>query len=220
MMVHSNSTQQDLLKLNNSSYPIANNFLTTFTKWAKIWVSSSTIIPCKRRIAPTETRETDIRSRINYYDQPQHDSMAIPKSKSTSLYRATCQKLRPSTSPTRSLVYLGDILHVRKCWDHLERIIYQDVCKSPQYLPPSQRLPFDPEKPGSVYLPRKSKRNLAAFRHLTLPKRKPFASTIVYNHSQNVIKVSPVVSSVPQDDDDVPLATLNLFYSKSSPLRK
>jgi hypothetical protein len=231
MMLRSNTTQKDLLQLNRASYqPMANNFLTTtLTKWAKIWVSVSNI-PCKRKISPTEgCRETDIRSRINYYDQPQQQNnlKTIPNltsSSATGLYRATCQKLRPNSNVKR-LVYLGDILHVRKCWDNLEKVLYQDLSNSPHYVPPTQRLPFNPEKPGSIYLPRKSKRNLAAFRHLSSPKRQTFASsTIVYNNSdKNIIKVLPIVAPVPpqDDDDDVPLAALDLFsYSNSSPLRK
>lgn len=227
-MLSTTNTRTDLLQLNrnSASYPMSNNFLTTFTKWAKIWMSSSTNIPCKRKIAPNpQIRDTDIRARINYYDQPppppyqQQLQRDVPVSQRTHLYRATCLKLRPNASPTRKLFRLGDILHVRRFWDTLEKLVYQDLSSTPQYTPPSQRLPFNPDKPGSVFLPRKSKRNLAAFRHLSSPKRKSFASTtIVYNNSSrnNIIKVLPVV--VPQDDDDdVPLGALDFSNSKSSP---
>ncbi|CAO3642387.1 unnamed protein product [Mucor hiemalis] len=228
-MLSTTNSRTDLLQLNrkSASYPMSNNFLTTFTKWAKIWMSASTnsSIPCKRKIAPNQqARDTDIRARINYYDQSQLQPQQrdVPSSQRTHLYRATCLKLRPNASPTRKLFRLGDILHVRKFWDKLESLVYQDLSNTPQYLPPSQRLPFNPDKPGSIFLPRKSKRNLAAFRHLSSPKRKSFASTtIVYNNSSrnNIIKVLPVV--VPQDDDDdVPLGALDFSNSKASPYRR
>lgn len=213
------ATKQDIVTYKN--YPMATTFLSQFTNWAKIWISPSKI-PRKRRNTSTSiTRETDIRSRINYYEppaQPQYDDL-IPNSQKAFLYRATCQKLRPANNQlTRKLVHLGDILHVRKFWDDLEMIVYQDLSNTSHYLPPSKRLPFNPDKPGSIYLPRKSKRNIIALK-LQQNRRSFASSTIVYSNTgkQNIVQVLPLI--VPQeDDDDVPLGSLHFSNSKQSPL--
>ncbi|KAI9273446.1 hypothetical protein EDC94DRAFT_511089 [Helicostylum pulchrum] len=199
-------SQQEIIKFNNKSYPLANKFLSQFTSWAKIWMS------------PITSRDTDIRSRTNYYDHlpPQPETLSI--SQRTALYRATCQKLRPTTTTSnniRKLVHLGDILHVRNFWDYLESIVYQDVSQNSQYLPPSKRLPFNPDKPGSIYLPRKQKKSVVTYTTAaSLPrKRQSFASsTIVYsNGGKHIIKVLPVAIVLPEDDDDVPLGALHFF---------
>ncbi|GAA5806754.1 hypothetical protein MFLAVUS_000102 [Mucor flavus] len=214
-------SQQDIVKFGNKSYPIANKFLSQFTSWAKIWMSPSpNKLPRKRKNTSSMTRDTDIRSRTNYYDQPQPETLSL--SQRTTLYRATCQKLRPNNNcnSIRKLVHLGDILHVRNFWDHLETIVYQDVSQNSQYLPPSKRLPFNPDKPGSIYLPRKQKKSVVTYTSASLPrKRQSFASsTIVYsNQGKHIIKVLPVAIVLPEDDDDVPLGALHFSNLKSSP---
>ena len=192
--------RQEVLLYNNTT-PIAHNFLSTFTKWAKIWISSSTstMIPRKRKI---ETREMDVRPRKSYQDAP----CVVPVSQRVNLYQLTCQKLRPTTSPKR-LRKLGDILHVRHFWDDLERLVYHELSANSHYIPPTKRLPFSPDKPGSIYLPRKSKRNLDAQRSPNT--RKSFASsTIVYNSIGECNTLVPVI--IEEDDDDIPLGSLKL----------
>ncbi|KAI9344753.1 hypothetical protein BD770DRAFT_397430 [Pilaira anomala] len=212
--------QQDIIKFNTKGYPIATNFLSQFTSWAKIWMSpistnkSKTILlPRKRKNTSTSiTRETDIRSRINYYEQPE----PITLTQRISLYKSTCQKLRPTTNKTCSvkrLIHLGDILHVRNFWDRLEAMVYQDSFKKATtlYLPPSKRLPFNPDKPGSIYLPRKQKKSVVTYTSNSLPKKRPsFASsTIVYTSKNNTIQILPAtILPFIEDDDDVPLGSL------------
>lgn len=206
--------QQDIIKFNTKGYPIATNFLSQFTSWAKIWMSptSNKSIPRKRKNTSTSiTRETDIRSRINYYEQPE----PITLTQRISLYKSTCQKLRPSNKScsVKRLIHLGDILHVRNFWDRLEAMVYQESSKksTAYYLPPSKRLPFNPDKPGSIYLPRKQKKSVVTYTSNSLPKKRPsFASsTIVYTSKNNTIQILPatILPSI-EDDDDVPLGSL------------
>ncbi|KAG2211636.1 hypothetical protein INT47_008733 [Mucor saturninus] len=213
------ATKQDMVSY--KSHPMATTFLSQFTNWAKIWMSPSSKIPRKRRNTSTSIgRETDIRSRTNYYEPPSlkpHYEEFLASSQKALLYRATCQKLRPANNQfTRKLVRLGDILHVRKFWDDLEMIVYKDLSSTSQYLPPSKRLPFNPDKPGSIYLPRKSKRNTNTASLKT--QRRSFASsTIVYsNTTGNIVRVLPLIPQLDDDDDDdVPLGALHFFpYSK------
>lgn len=215
------ATKQEVISYKN--HPITTTFLSQFTNWAKIWMSPSKI--CRKRRNPSITsRETDIRSRTNYYEPPPPAPLAPPATKyedlvsnsqKALLYRATCQKLRPANNQLRKLTHLGDILHVRKFWDDLEMIVYKDLSNTSHYVPPSKRLPFNPDKPGSIFLPRKSRKNIDTSKH----RRRSFASsTIVFNSTEkNSVQVLPLI--VPQvDDDDVPLGALHFSNSKLSPL--
>lgn len=220
----------------SSSYParpIASNFLTQFTNWAKIWVSSSSpsFTPRKRKLISIDTtnfRETDIRSRVNYYDQScsSLDTTIPTISQRASLYRATCQKLRPNHS---KLTRLGDIIHVRRFWDNLEKLVYQEMSNTNHhYVPPSKRMPFNPDKLGSLYRPKKSRKLPPS--HFQKRRRPSFSSsTIVYTlTTKQHVQILPLLITcrilprpqVPQtmkrvvhqqqqdDDDDVPLGAL------------
>ncbi|GAN01033.1 hypothetical protein MAM1_0004c00464 [Mucor ambiguus] len=226
----------------SSSYttrPISSTFLTQFTAWAKVWMSSSTSLPAlsssrKRKLILMDTthfRDTDIRSRVNYYDQS-HCIHTIPtSSQRASLYRSTCQKLRPNHS---KLTRLGDMIHVRHFWDDLEKLAFPDLTSNTNhhYVAPSKRVPFNPDKLGSLYRPRRSKK-LPPLHFQQKQKRPSFgSSTIVYTLTPNQhVQILPIhincrISSrprVPQamgrlvhqhdeqeedDDDDVPLGAL------------
>lgn len=232
-------SQHNFIKYTSPKLTASSNFLSQVTSWAKVWMSSSNTtekrIPRKRKTSSIssssslERREMDIRSRINYYEQkhqqPSQPQLQLTQRDLSNLFRATCQKLRPnSLSKARRL---GDILHIRKLWDQLEPQVYQELGQQPHYLPPSKRTPFNPEKPGSAYLPRRSKRHIMVFAHFSRPKRSTFASTtIVYISQNNIIKMVPlIVASAPaqqkvedsdEDDDDVPLGALLQLSSFSS----
>lgn len=221
--------------------PLASNFLTQFTNWAKIWVSSSSAslpaLPSSRKrklilMDTTHFRDTDIRSRVNYYDQSYYIHNAIPtSSQRASLYRSTCQKLRPNHS---KLTRLGDMIHVRHFWDDLEKLAFPDLTSNTNYhyVAPSKRVPFNPDKLGSLYRPKRSKK-LPPVHLLQKRKRPSFgSSTIVYTLTPNQhVQILPTNITcrtsprpgVPQtmkrfvhlqdeqeedDDDDVPLGAL------------
>jgi hypothetical protein len=244
MMTSRQQSQQDLIKYYNQKPTPATNFLSQFTSWAKIWMSSSSSstnkkIPRKRKTSnitnnrsqEEKNREMDIRSRINYYGEQQPQPQ-MSQREISSLYRATCQKLRTSSSKPAKGRRLGDILHIRNLWDELEQHVYKDLCQAPHYLPPSKKVPFNPDKPGSIYLPRISKRHIIAFTLQIKPKRRSFASsTIVYistpssAEQRSIIKVLTAVTPKAQiqededDDDDVPLgALLNIPSAPTYPL--
>ncbi|CAO3628340.1 unnamed protein product [Mucor fragilis] len=224
----------------HAARPIASNFLTQFTAWAKVWMSSSTSLPAlsssrKRKLILMNTphfRDTDIRSRVNYYDQSHYTHSTVPTSlQRASLYRSTCQKLRPNHS---KLTRLGDMIHVRHFWDDLEKLAFPDLTSSTShhYVAPSKRVPFNPDKLGSLYRPRRSKKLPPM--HLQQKRKRPSfgSSTIVYTLTPNQhVQILPThINSrislrprVPQamrglvhqhdkqeedDDDDVPLGAL------------
>ncbi|KAK4516284.1 uncharacterized protein ATC70_011254 [Mucor velutinosus] len=229
----------------NSSYtarPTASNFLTQFTAWAKVWISSSTSLAAlspsrKRKLILMDTahfRDTDIRSRVNYYDQAHSIHNTVPTiSQRASLYRSTCQKLRPNHS---KLTRLGDMIHVRHFWDDLEKLAFPDLTSNTNhhYVAPSKRVPFNPDKLGSLYRPKRSKK-LPPMYFQQKRKRPSFgSSTIVYTQTPNQhVQILPIHITcripphrrVPQamrglvhqhdeqeddDDDDVPLGALQL----------
>lgn len=104
------------------------------------------------------------------------------------LYRITCYKLQPNTKKKA----LGDVLHIRKFWQDLEAHIYQEHN--------IKRVPFDPDLPGSVYLPKKSRKRIKTI------KREPYASTyIVYTFKKDHIETKSLNE---EDDDNVPLGIL------------
>lgn len=236
--------QTDLIQLNNKNPPcppMSSSFLSQFTSWAKVWMSSpKKSTPRKRKIIAVDNHpnarddNNDIRSRTH---QQHNSSLHISNSQRFSLYRATCQKLRPNHNQPTNLSSLGDIIHVRKFWDHLERLVYQDVGNISHYVAPSKRLPFNPDKPSWLYKKKASSKRRIMLSNNPLPKRKSFASsTIVYipsppqqKNSKNVnIQVVPILHrQIPNyyntqqdddDDDDVPLGALLQLNSKSSSL--
>lgn len=237
--------QTDLIQMNNKNQscpPMTTSFLSQFKSWAKIWMTSpKKSTPRKRKIIAVDYQETGghIRSSASR-THPCH-SLYISHSQQASLYRLTCQKLRPNHNQPTKLSSLGDIIHVRKIWDHLEWEVYQDLCNTNDYMTPSKRLPFNPDKPSWLYKKKaSSKRHTMILNtHNPLPKRKSFASsTIVYisspqQNNKNVnIKVAPIVqpphyhntritkqdnnNDDDDDDDDVPLGALLQLNSKSS----
>ncbi|KAI9485725.1 MAG: hypothetical protein EXX96DRAFT_546224 [Benjaminiella poitrasii] len=222
------------------------SLLTQFTNWAKLWVSTTITedsnIPRKRKSISqhqmeTNTRETDIRTRHHYEEpqsqiQPQPQELPLTTTQSMFLYSITCQKLRRHPKPTqRVFCCLGDIIHVRHIWDKLEKLIYEqqqyNTINTTEYLPPTKRFPFNPDRPGSLYCPKSSPRRRQN------SKRNSFASsTIIYTLISNEedltlerIRVSPVRTEMhnnnntsnnsddnkndeDDDDDDVPLVSL------------
>ncbi|KAL9549855.1 hypothetical protein MBANPS3_005005 [Mucor bainieri] len=225
-------SQHNRYSASYTARPIASNFLTQFTAWAKVWMSSSRSLTAlsssrKRKLIFMDTthfRDTDIRSRVNYYDQPHYTHYSIPtSSQRASLYRSTCQKLRPNHS---KLTRLGDIIHVRHFWDDLEKLAYPDLTSSTNYhyVAPSKRVPFNPDKLGSLYRPRRSKK-LPPMHYQHKPKRPSFGSSTIHVQILPIhvnCRISPR-PRVPQamrrlvhqhdeqeedDDDDVPLGAL------------
>ncbi|KAI8990252.1 hypothetical protein BDB01DRAFT_780675 [Pilobolus umbonatus] len=240
--------QQDIIQFNKTGYPIATNLITQFTNWARIWMSSNNTNKRKRKIYPHENkRETDIRTRTNHYDQEHHLYKPLPPptpAQRSNLYRATCQKLRlnkannnhyiansNSCQPRHPIIdrklTLGAILHVRSFWDNLERDIYQELSNSIHYIAPSKRFPFNPDRPGSLYLPKASnKRTISGQSH----SRESFASskviytTIPTSKKHVSVRIQPI--DVPrvhrrpmEDDDDIPLGSLQFGRYRPSPLR-
>ncbi|CEP18986.1 hypothetical protein [Parasitella parasitica] len=235
-------SQQHRYNSSYSTHPFASNFLTQFANWARIWVSSSprspAFTPRKRKLFLIDTktiRDTDIRSRSNFYNQSHFNissssSNAVPtSSQRASLYRATCQKLRP-TNHHSNLIHLGDIINVRHFWDDLEELIYEEMCgSSHRYVAPSKRMLFNPDKSSS-----KRSRNIPAC-HSQKKTRPSFSSsTIVYTlTTKQHIQILPIcvncriqprsqmlqskkfVYQQPQqnhcvdDDDNIPLGALS-----------
>ncbi|KAI7903820.1 uncharacterized protein BX663DRAFT_505331 [Cokeromyces recurvatus] len=225
----------------NNAY--MSSLLRQLTNWAKLWITPpNNQIPCKRKIENNgqhqvewNTRETDIRSRVNYYKEEEEEeegrmfvnssssitttttttTIISQKNSSLFLYSITCQKL---LRQRQKRLYLGAIIQIRHFWDKLEKSLYNhhDNC----YLPPSKRFPFNPDRPGSLYSSKSSplqqlynKRN----------HRKSFASsTIVYtliSDNEDHLHVSPASSITnnitynnddddDDDDDNIPLGTL------------
>ncbi|KAI8639323.1 hypothetical protein BD408DRAFT_421589 [Parasitella parasitica] len=230
------------------THPTASNSLLQFVNWAKFWVSSSsprspTFTPEKETLFQIDTkiiRDTDIRSRSNYYDPLRPDlsltsSNLIPtSSQRASLYRATCQKLR-SNNHRSNLIRLGDVIHIRRFWDSLEKLIYyQEMCgSSHRYIAPSKRMPLNLDKPGSLFGPKRS-RNTPPCHFQRQPRPSFSSSTNVYTlTTKRHIQILPAYvncriqpgSQVRQqtsnkfvhlqqqhtgdDDDDIPLGALS-----------
>lgn len=183
------SQQQDMIQFSNrkSSYPIATKFISQFSTWAKFWLSAKKDKKTKRKtIHPAHNKSLD----------------AIPHSQRDLLYQVTCHKLRPNAN--KKTFSLGDVLHIRKFWEKIERLIYQHEMG---YVPSTKRIPFNPDIPGSIYLPKRSRKHI-----LPKTRREPFASThIVYTFKQDInsIETQQLISDDDDDDDNVPLGILH-----------
>ncbi|KAI8367803.1 hypothetical protein EDC96DRAFT_574438 [Choanephora cucurbitarum] len=197
------------------------NFLSQLSNWAKIWLSSSHTqvrnpLACRAKVAPVfdPIKQTDAlcQSPIRY-DTPSESQL-------THLYRLTCQKLvrKPNQieRPTR-IRRLGDLVNVRTFWDLLEAMVYQEISNSKNYNPPSKRVPFYPDRPGSLFMPKRSKRYVIQMVHNqahTLKRRSFASTTIIYTLSDKDVQQSTIE---PNEDaeDSVPLETLRLRKHKS-----
>ncbi|CEG72885.1 hypothetical protein RMATCC62417_08367 [Rhizopus microsporus] len=203
------SEHQDIIQFSNrkSSYPMTSNFISHFASWAKFWLTvNDKTIPHKRKLFHRSEHKAPHVSVEN--------NSIIPVTQRAHLYRATCHKLRPNQSNSKKSFTLGDILHIRKFWENLENLIYQN---ERDYIPSVKRIPFNPDIPGSVYLPKKSRKQI-----VTNKNRQPYAcSNIVYTfkHDIDTIETQPITSTYTHssnnicdddDDDDVPLAILHL----------
>ncbi|KAI8991628.1 hypothetical protein BDF20DRAFT_845630 [Mycotypha africana] len=167
------------------------------SNWANMWVSSSAstanhqlkvrdpdiystrkqysvIIPRKRKINHNididVSRETDVRTRTNYYHAttmhrqhrtqvPNTNNTAYNKSDMLRVYNCTIQKLQAqqrkrqykSARPT-----LSNLIHIRHVWDQIERLIIsksntndESATSNIPYLSPAKRFPMYTDK---VYL--------------------------------------------------------------------
>ncbi|KAI9279113.1 hypothetical protein BY458DRAFT_503185, partial [Sporodiniella umbellata] len=142
-MMAVSSQHQDIIQFSHrkSNYPMATKFISQFASWTKFWLSSN------------EKSKYSKRKKVEPIDEKIE---AIPISQKTYLYQLTCHKLQPSHHSKKAL---GDVLHIRKFWEDLETEIYQHEIS---FVPSTRRIPFDPDIPGSVYLPKKSKKKIAA----------------------------------------------------------
>ncbi|CAO3688437.1 unnamed protein product [Rhizopus stolonifer] len=194
MMVVS-SQHQDIIQLSHrkSNYPIATKFISQFSSWAKFWLSTN------------EKTNHQKRKKIDSVDKDVED---ISISQRAHLYQLTCNKLQPSHHSKKAL---GDVLHIRKFWQELETAIYQHEIS---FVPSTKRIPFDPDIPGSVYLPKKSRKKMTAHKKV----RESYAlSHMAHTFKQdiNLIETKSLISQKDDDDDNVPLGILR--FSKKSP---
>ncbi|RCH84291.1 hypothetical protein CU098_008609, partial [Rhizopus stolonifer] len=220
-MLATSEPNQNLIRLNSTTSPLFGSnhvsILSQFTSWARIWMASVHVansVPHKTKVEPfcSDKERTESRS-----------LECISDEQLAHLYRITCHKLtRPHKHMDHAtkLNKLGDIIAVRAFWDNLERAVYQEISATSNYVPPSKRIPLHPDKPGSFFLPKRSKRYIVNRVHnsLFLPKRKSFESTtIVYTlTTESRVQLLPVKFNIQEEDadDNVPLGALLLAKPK------
>ncbi|KAI8371821.1 hypothetical protein BD560DRAFT_395531 [Blakeslea trispora] len=211
-----------IMEINNNSTLLVKhqiNFLSQLSNWAKIWISSQTRNPlaCRAKVTPVseQTKQTES------FDSSTQQIKEIPtEAELTRLYRLTCQKLikKPNQADRLSrLKRLGDLVNVRSFWNILEEMVYQDISSSNNYSPPTKRMPFHPDKPGSLFMPKRSKRYVIHMIHnqTHASKRKSFASTtIIYTILDKDVQQSTIEHDG-DAEDCIPLGTLCLRKRKS-----
>jgi hypothetical protein len=155
--------------------------MAQFKNWATVWIQSS--------------QQT---SKGQQTTQPQASETPSSLEKAM-LYQATHQKLKPRNRC--NLMSLGGFIQLLKCLDTLEGEIFQEYSQTPSYVPPSKRLPFNPDR-------------LSRKRTTNPYKRRSFASsTLVYLSLGSTVRIQPI-QPIQDDDDDVPLGKLVFSGSK------